>query len=385
MSTRSEAVLGKSEDCLLPETIFGVPEPRASAPIRAAAAASAVSPILLSKKIPWFGEHTGYQQLPRYLSKIAPQVQVIAPQYRRRERVLGKFYSMHRGWSGRNQCDAAAEFRFERANSVLNPVRHILHLEEHTWFLDRWEKAPRNLIGTLHLPPDAWTDEEIAHVKRLSSGIVLYRRDLAFFESLVGAGRVQFIAHGADVEFFRPNASPAPTDLLFTGHYLRNTKMLARVIPRLSERWPDLRFNILVPEEFRHLPGLTDLRTHPKVVWHQRLNDDQLRALIASAYLLLLPMNNSGANTAVVEALACGTPIVTTDVGGIRDYGGGSLFPIVTNDDDDAMIALVERYLREREWRDATALKCRQFAETELAWPLIARQHMEVYEALAKS
>ena len=46
-------------------------------------------------------------------------------------------------------------------------------------------------------------------------------------------------------------------------------------------------------------------------------------------------MNESGANTAVVESLACGLPIVTTDVGGIRNYGGNDLFPIVNNNDDE--------------------------------------------------
>jgi glycosyltransferase involved in cell wall biosynthesis len=95
-------------------------------------------------------------------------------------------------------------------------------------------------------------------------------------------------------------------------------------------------------------------------------------------------MNDSGANTAVVEALACGTPIVTTDVGGIRDYGGETLFPVVPNDDDDAMISLVNRYLKDPAWRTSTGQICRKFAETRLAWPLVAQQHLKIYEALAK-
>jgi len=344
-----------------------------------------MTPIILSKKIPWFGEHTGYQQLPRYLQKLVPETQVIAPRHRLGERVVGKAYSMYRGWSQRNQWDAAAEYRFERANGVPRPVRHILHLEEHVWFLDRWEKAPRTLVGTLHLPPDAWTDEELDYVSRLSSGIVLYRRDWSFFESLVGAGRIHFIRHGVDVEFFRPNAEPPPPrDLLFTGHYLRNTRMLARVIPRLGEARPELRFHLIVPEEFRQLGGFENLHGRSNVIWHQRLSDEDLRARIASSYLVLLPMHNSGANTAVVEALACGTPVVTTDVGGIRDYGGGVIFPIVANNDDDAMVAVVERYLDDPAWRNDTAQRCREFAETELAWPLVARKHLQTYKELAE-
>jgi glycosyltransferase involved in cell wall biosynthesis len=98
---------------------------------------------------------------------------------------------------------------------------------------------------------------------------------------------------------------------------------------------------------------------------------------------VLLPMIDSGANTAVVEALACGTPLVTTDVGGIRDYGGGTLYPVVKNDDDDAMVDLIEQYLAKGTWRNEVALACRKFAVSELAWPLIAKRHLETYEMLA--
>jgi glycosyltransferase involved in cell wall biosynthesis len=119
-------------------------------------------------------------------------------------------------------------------------------------------------------------------------------------------------------------------------------------------------------------------------VWHQKLSDDGLRDLICSSKVLLLPMNDSGANTAIVESLACGTPIVTTDVGGIRDYGGGTVFPVVANNDDDAMVALMEKYLDGAGWRNEIGARGREFAVNALAWQIIAQQHLEAYETLAR-
>jgi glycosyltransferase involved in cell wall biosynthesis len=342
-----------------------------------------MNPIFLSNKIPWFGNHSGYQQLPRYMQKVTPLTKVIAANHCFRERVLGKAYSLYRGWPHRNQPDAAAELRFLRANGVPQPVKHVLHFEDHFMFFDKWDKAPRDFISTLHIPRDQWTPEELDGLKRLSSAIVLYRRDIEFYESYVGKDRVKYIPHGVDVEFFRPRSQPAkPNQILYSGHYLRNTPMLSRVVRALGERHPDLEFHLLVPESFRDLEGLGELHNCPGVVWHQNLNDDELRQLICSSWLVLLPMNDSGANTAIVESLACGTPIVTTDVGGVRDYGGGTLFPVVANNDDAGMIDLVEHYLSSPSRRDEVARAGREFTVRELAWPQIARQHLDTYETL---
>ncbi len=155
--------------------------------------------------------------------------------------------------------------------------------------------------------------------------------------------------------------------------------MLVRVVKRLAANIPDLRFDLLVPQHHRKSPALTPLLNHPAVTWHAGLNDEQLRELYQKSYLMLLPMNDSGANTAVVEALASGLPVVTTDVGGIRDYTGGDVLPVVVNNDDDAMIALVEQYLAKPDWRDEIGQRCRQFAEQKMAWPLVAQKHLEAY------
>jgi glycosyltransferase involved in cell wall biosynthesis len=250
--------------------------------------------------------------------------------------------------------------------------------------LNVWCKGDKDIIGTIHLPACVWKADQCELLSHLNSAIALYQRDIPFFEKYVGRGRVRFIHHGVDTNYFRPDAAAlkVPARLLYSGVYLRNELMLVRVVKRLSEKIPGLRFDLLVPQHHRKSAALLPLAEHPAVSWHAGLNDERLRELYQRSHLLLLPMNGSGANTAVVEALSSGLPIVTTDVGGIRDYAGGDILPVVDNNDDDAMIALVEQYLSKPTWRAERAQRCRRFAEESLAWPLVAGKHLEAYREL---
>ncbi len=56
--------------------------------------------------------------------------------------------------------------------------------------------------------------------------------------------------------------------------------------------------------------------------------------------------------------------------------------PVVENDDDEGMLAMIERYLSQPAERDEAARRCRALAEEELAWPIVARLHAEIYRKL---
>jgi glycosyltransferase involved in cell wall biosynthesis len=161
--------------------------------------------------------------------------------------------------------------------------------------------------------------------------------------------------------------------------------MLRRVVLRLAGAHPGLRFDLLVPSlraKPRERLRLAGLWRHPQVTWHAGLSDEGLRALYQASYLLLLPLTHAAACNAVVEALACGRPVVTTDVGGVRDYGGGTVCPVVPNDDDNGMVELVERYLAEPHWHRQVAAGCRRFAEEALCWSRIREAHLKAYVEL---
>jgi glycosyltransferase involved in cell wall biosynthesis len=317
---------------------------------------------------------------------LEPSTMVIRPKPGIWSRALGKLYSMRRGWGARNQIETAAAMRFRRAMARRpDGVFHIANMESQAQLLDEWDDAPRSLIGTVHHPKSTWTEERRNLLRRLRSAIVLWRLEMPFFESLIGPGRVRFVRHGVDTDFFSPaSGEPAnPRRLIYIGQFLRNTGMLARVARLLREKNADLQIDLVVPKHATKAEGIAALSGTPGVrLWHG-LSDEELRDRMRQAYLLLLPLDDSGANNAVVEAMSCGLPVVTTEVGGISDYGGGEIYPTVANNDDEGMARLTQRFLDDRAWRDEVSGRCREFAVRHLAWEKTAREHLQAYAELA--
>ncbi len=343
---------------------------------------------LLTKKTGWYGGHSGYyDQLPVHLAGICKEVSVIRPRRNIFTRGMGKAYAIFRGFPQRDQSLTFAELCFRRRlEKSPQAIGHILNFEEHYLIFHPDDRLLQNTVATIHIPPRVWSPLMQQCLSRLPAAIVLYTRDISYFESRIGKNRVKFIYHGVDTEFFRPrNEKPIGQEkrrLIFAGQYLRNVTMLGRIVTRLLKMHPDLGIDFVIPKHALVTEGFRGLQNLKGIIWHDAISDTELLQLYQNAYLMLLPMNDSGANNSVVEALACGLPIVTTDVGGIRDYGGGSLFPVVANDDDEAMLSLIERYLNEPDWRDSVSRSLRAFAEQELSWPIIAEKHILAYQQL---
>jgi glycosyltransferase involved in cell wall biosynthesis len=341
-------------------------------------------PLLLSDvKMPWFGARTGYELLPNYLEGFEDDG-VIAPSEHASSRLLGKIASILLAHGVTNSQLAGG--RVKAALHMIGSGRpvHLLYAEHH---LPHWGDFPcylrdRSLL-TIHQPIAWWDKARLRSLSRFRDVILLSSRDQEAFRSyLMSEARISVIRHGVDTEFFHPATTHEPNRILFNGIHLRNIGMFVRVAKRLLALFPDVFIDALVPSSRRIGPDFEDLASLENVVWHEGLDDAGLLSLYQRSRLLLLPLNDSGANTAVVEALACGLPVVTTDVGGIRDYGGGTIFPVVPNDDDVAMVNLVTRYLEDSHFRKKVSDESRQFALEHLAWPLIASLHRQLYNRL---
>jgi colanic acid/amylovoran biosynthesis glycosyltransferase len=65
--------------------------------------------------------------------------------------------------------------------------------------------------------------------------------------------------------------------------------------------------------------AIHDLELEPHVRLHGRLTPEEVRQKLQQADLFLLSSVSEGISNAVLEAMACGLPIVTTDSGGMRE------------------------------------------------------------------
>ena len=61
-----------------------------------------------------------------------------------------------------------------------------------------------------------------------------------------------------------------------------------------------LEFHFIIPEHFRNIPALDTIVNPNSIFFHGGLSDEELLSFYQTSYLMLMPMIDSGANTAIV-------------------------------------------------------------------------------------
>jgi glycosyltransferase involved in cell wall biosynthesis len=97
--------------------------------------------------------------------------------------------------------------------------------------------------------------------------------------------------------------------------------------------------------------------------------------------LLVLPSENDPYPMTAIEALACGTPVLTSDVCGVTDVVAdvaGAVYPV---GDTKAIAALIQEAVRD-EWKASRGPNGPARVAAK-AWPVIAGQLLDIYRQAA--
>jgi glycosyltransferase involved in cell wall biosynthesis len=342
--------------------------------------------IALTKEDPQYGGHSGYYtQAFRFASSMNVRVRTINTRAGWWPRALGKALSLGLRTHPRNQAEQSAEMEF-LAHTWLDcdAVGHVANVEDHLPLLHTLHVDRPRWVATVHFPAPHWRKEDVTALRRLGRIIVLCRRDAETFSQWLPAERIAFIPHGVDTDFFQRNAmarSSSPR-LVFVGKWLRDFETAGKVLFAALARWPQLDADIVVARKWADGSQLAALSGHPRVRWHEAVNDYTLRQLYQAAWVLFLPLHETSANNALVEALACGTVPVVNNIGGVTDYGGGEAFPMSETNEPTSYLALIEEHFGHPKRLVERSLACHKFAVERLDWRLVHAQNLGVYEKL---
>jgi mannose/cellobiose epimerase-like protein (N-acyl-D-glucosamine 2-epimerase family)/glycosyltransferase involved in cell wall biosynthesis len=215
--------------------------------------------------------------------------------------------------------------------------------------------------------------------------------DRAMIESLgVDADRIELIpGSGVDVDSMTPSPEPAgAVTVAFVGRLVesKGIRTLVAAHELLCQRGHDVRLLIA------GLPDPANPASIPPdeiAAWTRRPNVthlgfvEDISALWAAAHIAALPSHREGLPLSLLEAAACGRPIIATDVPGCRVIARpGVNALLVPLDDAEALADAIDRLAHDPALRRNFGRASRELAEKEFSSRRIGGDVVSLYQRL---
>jgi glycosyltransferase involved in cell wall biosynthesis len=240
---------------------------------------------------------------------------------------------------------------------------------------------------------------ERALKKRVDCFLVLNKLTEIYFSRLVGAEKVHLSPMGIDFSVYRridKNRARDDLGLDSSKKYVlcvagmverKGLDYLIQSMPPIRERLPDTEL-LLVGEGYykTHLQLLAQKLHIPDKIHfipagdaETRVPDEELPLYYNAADVFVLPSLTEALGVVGIEAMACGTPFIGTNVEGIpslvEQFEAGVLIP---PRDSNAIASAVINVLED----GATFSANRERAKNYFDWHSVAKKNIDVYDAL---
>lgn len=182
----------------------------------------------------------------------------------------------------------------------------------------------------------------------------------------VAADRVRVVGNGVD-SVFSPDGPAASGDYVLAVGTLEPRKNLARAVEAAQLAGVELRVVGASGWGGVSVPG-----------WMGRTDDESLAALIRGARCLVFPSLYEGFGIPILEAMACGTPVVTSRGGATEEVAGGAAVLVDANDSQSIAAGIGEAHTRRSELVPLGYERARAFT-----WERVADQLEMLWRELA--
>jgi glycosyltransferase involved in cell wall biosynthesis len=207
-------------------------------------------------------------------------------------------------------------------------------------------------------------------------------------EPIAGAGKVLLAPCGVDTELFRPSNCPSGDYIVSVARFTdprKNVRLLLDAYAKLNQEMTPIPDLYLVGD----LPT-QDVQLHIQkfgIANRVRLigpkQGEELAELYRNASFFVLSSDEEGLAIVILEAMASGLPVISTDCGGPRtsvlDGQTGFLTPL---NDASAMAERMERLVRDPALRVRMGEEGRRLAKDRFSLPVTSDVFLRKYDEL---
>ncbi len=206
------------------------------------------------------------------------------------------------------------------------------------------------------------------------------------------ADKITVISLPVDCDLFQPMEVEKRYDLVYVGwlYRIKNLEATLEAVERtdatiaiIGDSSVDAEGNPEEPEvKERLLARFGDL--DGRIHWLGKKENDDLPAYINQARALILCSHSEGHGRVMLEALACGVPVIGSKVGGIASTLRHEETGYLCETDVDSIAHAIETALSQPRLLEKMGANARRFALETYSLPAIARQEYELLSDIAR-
>jgi L-malate glycosyltransferase len=201
--------------------------------------------------------------------------------------------------------------------------------------------------------------------------------------------KIEVVYNGVDTNFFKPDSPVAKKNIiLFVGRLIerKGVNYLLEAFSQINFKKRESWQIWLVGEgpEKDNLESLAKrLKIVPQVKFLGRKSKEGLVKIYNQAKIFVLPSLNEGMSNTILEAMACGLPIITTSVGGSKELIKNNGLIVKPKSGKELMQAI-------KEYIDSSDLLKRHGQESgkmakKMSWGKAAKEYKAVYKKYEKN
>ncbi|MBW4459916.1 MAG: glycosyltransferase family 4 protein [Nodosilinea sp. WJT8-NPBG4] len=262
-------------------------------------------------------------------------------------------------------------------------IYHILYGDSDLLLLNYLTRLTNNLlIATFHQPSPDLKKHRIVEkfAQHLDAVILVSESQRYYFETVFPKEKIFVVPHGINTDFFSPPCDyPLNPVCITVGSHLRDFDTLGEAIKQVWESKPDVNFVAVGARSNKkfYFGNIDDER----ILFLDRITDEELLKAYQTSQVAVFSFQEATANNAILESMACGLPIITTNIGGTPEYvdeANGLLVPPKTSDAlADSILLLLDDHERCRKMAENSRSKALNYE-----YNIVANKMADIYSKI---